>query len=307
MLTLSEDAAALGVQAEWIDHLVSCGLRIARYASKLEDKRFVLALSVPQRDYAALLIACGWVLGAQRPSISDPRAVLENVQSGDIIRLVTTDKVIVAKYCRTDTSSNGEYIVTNEGSWQIDRILAIDVMPDGSSCVEVPCSQKRPEPGSLARMVGIDTDWDSWLISLPSDLAIIGTRSWIERELSSCVRKSEHDSIGNNKIQTVLLPESKRSVVWNSQIVSHVDRETCLDLPKTISAVILDGNGAIKYLPDLQAKIVICILDRSTATESAEEFIVQYKNTRGIPVSLSEIHEWKTLPGIEYMAFEVSL
>jgi len=39
MFTLAEDAAAVGVQAKWIDHLVSCGLRAARYASKLEDKK----------------------------------------------------------------------------------------------------------------------------------------------------------------------------------------------------------------------------------------------------------------------------
>ena len=56
MFTLSEDVAVVGVQAKWIDHLVSCGLRVAHYASTLDDKQLVLALSVPQRDYAAALI-----------------------------------------------------------------------------------------------------------------------------------------------------------------------------------------------------------------------------------------------------------
>lgn len=307
MLTLSEDAAALGVQAKWIDHLVSCGLRIARYASKLEGKRLVLALSVPQRDYAALLIACGWVLGAQRPGISDPRAFLEKVQSGEIVRFVDKKKVVAAKLFRIEEESERTVLITDQCKRSVDQLTAISGLSDDTEPLETPCRQDRPEPGSLARMAGIDSVWDSWLVSLPSDLAIIGTRSWIERELSSCIRRSEDEGIGNNEIRTVLFPKDQSAVVWNTRIVSHVDRETCLDLPKTISAVILDGNGAIKYLPDLQAKIVICILDRSTATESAEEFIVQYKNTRGIPVSLSEIHEWKTLPGIEYMAFEVRL
>ena len=308
MFTLSEDVAAVGVQAKWIDHLVSCGLRVARYASKLEDKQLVLALSVPQRDYAAALIACGWVLGAQRPSMPDPRTFLDKVQPGEIIRLVTKDKVVVAKYCRIGTSSNGATIViTNEGTWCIEKIRAINVIPDGSSCVEVPCKQGRPEPGSLARMAGIDSGWDSWLVSLPSDLVVIGTRSWLDSELSSCICKSEDGNIGNNEIQTVLLPKRQRAAVWNTQIISHVDRQACLELPKTVSAVILDGNGAIKYLPDLQAKIVICVLDRSTATESAEEIIVQYKNTRGVAISLRDDLGWKMSAAFEYMAFEVGV
>lgn len=307
MFTLAEDAAAVGVQAKWIDHLVSCGLRAARYASKLEDKQLVLALSVPQRDYAAALIACGWVLGAPRPIVSDPRTFLDTVHSGEKIRLVTRDKVVAAKYCRIGTSANRETLITNESTWCIDKIRAINVIPDGSSPAEVPCKQDRPEPGSLARMAGINTDWDSWLVSLPSDLVVIGTRSWIDRELSSCICKSEDGNIGNSEIQTVLLPKHQRAAVWNTQILSHVDRQACLELPKTVSAVILDGNGAIKYLPDLQAKIVICILDRSTATESAEEFIVQYKNTRGVAISLRDDLGWKVPAAFEYMAFEVGL
>lgn len=89
--------------------------------------------------------------------------------------------------------------------------------------------------------------------------------------------------------------------------MSYADKDACLNLPASVSTVILDGNGAIKYLQDLHAKIVICVLDRSTSSERVEENIVQYKNTRGVPISLSDTHGWKMLPGIEYMAFEVGL
>lgn len=86
-----------------------------------------------------------------------------------------------------------------------------------------------------------------------------------------------------------------------------MDRGACLNLPDSTSIVILDGNGAIKYLPDLRSKVVICILDRSAANETAEESVLQYRNTRGVPIHLSEVNGWKTLPGIEYIAYEVSL
>jgi len=52
---------------------------------------------------------------------------------------------------------------------------------------------------------------------------------------------------------------------------------------------------------------VICVLDRSTATESAEEIIVQYKNTRGVAISLRDDLGWKMSAAFEYMAFEVGV
>ena len=306
MFTLAEDAAAVGVQAKWIDHLVSCGLRAARYASKLENKQLVLALSVPQRDYAAALIACGWVLGAKRPNVSDPRRVLERVEPGQKVCLTDKKHIVAAKFFRVDTKMGREVLVTDQSTWCIDKITAINVLSDDMEPTKIPCCQERPEPGSLARMAGIDRNWDSWLVAGPADLAIIGTCKWIERELDACIFRSEDIALDSDDIKTVLLPRKKGAVAWHTYIVSHVDRDSCLNLPDSMSAV-LDGNGAIKYLPDLRSKVVVCILDRSAANEIAEEYILQYRNARGVPISLDETNEWKMLPGIEYMAYEVSL
>ena len=307
MFTLSEDVAAVGVQAKWIDHLVSCGLRAARYASNLEDIQLVLALSVPQRDYAAALIACGWILGARCPNAPDPRTFLDEIESGQIVRFVDKEKVVAAKFFRIEEKSEKAVLVTDESKWCLEKIAAIDVISDDARPRKVPCRQDRPKPGSLARMTGLDRNWESWLVSAPTDLAIIGTRSWIEHELDACIRRSEDVGLDNNDIRTVLLPRDKDAVAWHTRIVSHVDRDACLNLPDSTSVVILDGNGAIKYLPDLRSKVVICILDRSAANETAEESILQYRNTRGVPISLSEVNGWKMLPGIEYIAYEVSL
>lgn len=307
MFTLSEDVAAVGVQAKWINHLVSCGLRAARYASKLEDKQLVLALSVPQRDYAAALIACGWVLGAKRPNVSDPRRVLERVEPGQKVCLTDKKHIVAAKLFRVETNRGREVLVTDQSTWSIDKITAINVLSDDMEPTKIPCCQESPEPGSLARMAGIDRNWDSWLVSAPADLAIIGACKWIERELDACIFRSEDIALDSDDIKTVLLPRKKGAVAWHTRIVSHVDRGACLNLPDSTSVVILDGNGAIKYLPDLRSKVVICILDRSAASETAEESILQYRNTRGVPIPLSEVNGWKTLPGIEYIAYEVSL
>lgn len=306
MFTLSEDVAAVGVQAKWIDHLVSCGLRVAHYASTLDDKQLVLALSVPQRDYAAALIACGWVLGAKRPNVPDPREVLERVEPGQKVCLSDKKHIAAAKFFRIDTKMGREVLVSDQSTWCIDKIAAINVLSDDMEPTKIPCCQERPKPGSLARMAGMDCDWDSWLVSAPADLAIIGTSKWLDRELDACIRKSEDVVLDSDDIRTVLLPRDKGAVAWHTRIVSHVDRYACLSLPNTVSTVILDGNGAIKYLQDIRAKIVICILDRSTVNETSEEYILQYRNARGVPISLSGVNGWKMLSGIEYMAFEVS-
>ena len=307
VFTLSESAAKGGARAKWIDHLVSCGLRAARYASTLENRQLVLALSVPQRDYAAVLIACGWVLGAKCPNVSDPHSLLERLEPGQLVRVVDKEHVVAAKFFRVESKRGRKVLVTDQKTWCADKIAAINTILDGMGSLEVPCRQERPKPGSLARMVGIDSDWDSWLVSMPADLAIIGTRSWIEQEMGACIRWSKDTDFGSDDIQNVLFSKERNAVVWNTQIVSYADKDACLNLPASVSTVILDGNGAIKYLQDLHAKIVICVLDRSTSSERVEENIVQYKNTRGVPISLSDTHGWKMLPGIEYMAFEVGL
>lgn len=307
VLALAENDQMEGVCARWIDHLVSFGLRTARYSENLGEGQFVLALSVPQRDYAAVLIACGWVLGTQRSNMPEPREFLEKAQPGQKIRMVAKKQIVAANYFGVETRINGDVIVTNEGTWHIDSIAAIAAMSEDMMPAEFPSSQKRPEPGSLASMAGIDSHWDSWLASPPADLALIGTRNWLESELGACISKPKNSSSVNNRIENVLLPKRKRVVAWNAHIVSYADREACLSLPKRICAVILDGNGAIKFLPDIQSKVVICVLDRSTATESAEEFIVQYKNARGIRLSLETSLRMQMPQGFECMGFMVNV
>ena len=129
-------------------------------------------------------------------------------------------------------------------------------------------------------MVGIDSDWDSWLVSMPADLAIIGTRSWIEQEMGACIRWSKDTDFGSDDIQNVLFPKERNAVVCNTQIVSYADKDACRNLPASVSTDILDGMVALNYLQVLPAKIEIWVLDRSTSSERVEVNIVQYINTR---------------------------
>jgi hypothetical protein len=78
-------------------------------------------------------------------------------------------------------------------------------------------------------------------------------------------------------------------------------------LPEAFKAVVLDGLGAIKYLAQIEAPLVVCVLDRSVVDESAAEHLVQLRNTRGEPVSLREELGWRPPPGVEALAFTMAL
>ncbi|WP_258934186.1 hypothetical protein [Nesterenkonia pannonica] len=80
-----------------------------------------------------------------------------------------------------------------------------------------------------------------------------------------------------------------------------------LPLPQDLNAVILDGGGAIKYLGDIEAPVVICVLDRSVADESVAELVMQLRNTRGEPLSLMSDLGWQPPDGVEALAFTVAL
>jgi hypothetical protein len=73
-----------------------------------------------------------------------------------------------------------------------------------------------------------------------------------------------------------------------------------------VQAVILDGAAAIKYLPEIEAPVVVCIIDRSIADETASEVILQQRNTGSTPVLMTDLG-WHSAPGIEALAFTVPL
>ena len=67
------------------------------------------------------------------------------------------------------------------------------------------------------------------------------------------------------------------------------------------------GAGAVKYLTEIEAPLVICILDRSVADDAAGEIVVQLRNVRGKPYSLKENLGWRPPTGVEALAFTVPL
>lgn len=300
LLSLAEDAESTPVRSAWIGPLLALGTRLARRAEDFAGQQLIVAMSVPSREYAAALVGAGWTLG--RPTaqdVTDPLTVLRAAEPRGHYRAVNPTHVISGPFRGLD--ENREQVrVTLAGRWAVDRLEAVAALAEPDSAEKMP----RPPIGSIGRMAGIDRDWARRLVAPAADLAIVGTKSWIYEDLEAVL--SRGDDADGDALFTLLLPRSDKSATWFSRIYSSAGFADQLPLPTGVSLVVLDGQGAIKYLNEILSPIVVCVFDRSVADESAAEQVVQLRNSRGEPVHIAERLAWNPPSGVEVLAFTVA-
>lgn len=305
-LVLSQSDDEPGGPADWIGPMVALGCRAARHHRKNGGRQLVIAVSVPRRDFAAVLIGCGWVLASEKPELPTPLDTLRKLERGKWVRAVNKRKVLAGAFLSLDESVEPPRARFAGREWTVDKVQALSEIEDWEPNRGT-CSQDRPEPGSMARMAGLDSVWDAWLARPAADLAIVGTAEWLKEDSSACLTKEDDEDLERSSIGSVLLPRTPKAATWCTRILSAMSLPDRLPLLAALKAVILDGNGAIKWLPDIEAPVVICVLDRSRADEATEEVVLQLRNTRGEPLSLSKDLGWTPPGGVEALGFTVAL
>jgi len=256
----------------------------------------IVAISVPGRDFAAALIACGWV----RESIPGAVSTLEEIDSGAPVRLVTHGKIVTGLFQGLELGRDGTTRVkTTGGLFQAQSVRAIAQLD-----IPVEATAKdRPDPGTFAAYTDIADDWDRRLVAPAGDLAIVGTRSWLDDDFDCYLGVSGKQG-APTQIRDILLPSGngEPSVYTNVYKASKFADEV---LPGKTQAVILDGATGIRYLSEVEARVVICVLDRSVLDETAAETLLQQRSTRGRPLEEGSL-KWPIPFGIEGMAFTVN-
>lgn len=308
-LALSQDSQGPARPARWLGHLVALGGLPERYAEEAPSRQLIVAISLPRRDYAAALLACGWVLNKRAPRLDSPLRVLRDLRPQTPVRLVTEHFVVADWFKHLD--ERGDNRVQLRGSqWMVSKVVAVATLPD----LAEPLRSDRPPVGTLGRWANIDSSWSERLASPQADLAIIGTLKWLEEDLGAVVSvldDSDSDELplqsGEGTIADLVLPYNRSSATWFTRLYAASRIADQLPLPGDLKAVILDGAGAIKYLTEIEAPIVVCIVDRSIADETAAEMIVQLRNSRGEPVSLQDRFGWRAYAGMEALAFTVPM
>jgi hypothetical protein len=294
-MTLAEDPLGNVVTADWIGKVFMLGRLAARWPRTHADSQLVVVLSVPVRDFAAVLVGCGWMTATAAPSIPPIREVLASLPLHAPVRVVTPSKVLAAYFGGVNVAKDRARFSTD---WQIEKLQA--VLPLES--LDAPRSQPIPVPGVISRLTGIDKDWSARLCSPPQDLALVGTLKWLEEDLTAFLgRGDEREPVAN-----ILLPAGPRAATWSTRIYPASQLE--VELPSAaVRAVVLDGASATRYLAAIETPVVVSILDRSIADDSVPEAVMSYRNARGQPVSLEHDLRWKPPAGVEVLGFEVPL
>ena len=295
-LALSESALEPGTPAHWIGRLLLLGSRIARWSRTHTDQQSVVTVSVPARDFAAVLIGCGWLMAAPKPEVDPVADVARSLILDTPVRVVTKTKVITDRFRGFDAERGRLHLTTD---WLIDRLDGMTVLPN----FDAPRSQQLAAPGVISQMAGLAADWAARLACPADDLALVGTLKWLRDDISGYLgRGDELEPIAN-----ILWPDDGRSATRSTRLFAASRLDEALPLPADVRAVVLDGATAIKYLRAIEAPVVIAVIDRSVADESAAESIVDYRNSRGEPISLERDVRWLPVPGMEAMGFRVPL
>ncbi len=301
-LVLSEASHKAGHAARWIGPMLTLGTRAARHYRRGVDRQLVIAVSVPKRDFAAALIGCGWVLASEAPTLPSPLDTLRGMEPGQALRAVNSRHVITGEFAHLDETTNPPQAQFAGSRWRVDGIRALVVLTD----LDTPERETRPEPGSIERLACLDRAWDARLASPAADLAIVGTLRWLERDFDAYLAK-EGDGLAPSSIRALLKPKTTKAATWYTRLYPSARLADHLPLPKELRAVILDGNGAIRYLGEIETPIVVCVLDRSVADETAAELVTQLRNTRGEPLSLRKDLGWPSPRDVEALGFTVAL
>ena len=111
------------VAAPWAGSLIALGARLARQIPSLSDGQLVVALTVPVRDLAAVLVACGWTLTRPAKELGIPADVAATVAYGTPVRMVTDHYVIGGPFYGIQDGPTGPRIRAY-GNWELSMSAA---------------------------------------------------------------------------------------------------------------------------------------------------------------------------------------
>jgi hypothetical protein len=286
------------VASPWAASLIALGARLARQIPSPEDGQLVVALTVPVRDLAAVLVACGWTLTRPAKALSSPSDVTATIAYGTPVRMVTDRHVIAGPFYGIQDDKSGSRIRAG-GTWDLARVRGIVAAPDlgevryGKRAIAV--------PGTLVDKTGQSASW-AWRQCDPRrDLAILGTKSWLADDMAACIGWGSAGLA--DEINAILLPDTDTSPTWATRVYSAQLLQE-LNMPTDLSLIVLDGASAIRWLPLVESPVVVAVIDRRTADEAASEMVMQVRARSGLE-SLDKLG-WHPGAGIEAVAFWVA-
>ncbi|MEK0211209.1 hypothetical protein WM019_03505 [Bifidobacterium mongoliense] len=287
----------------WAGPLVVLGARGYRFASdsdKLDsNEQLFIAVTVPIRNFAATLIAAGWMMTAFAPRRRPVEMGIQSIPEGSMVRMVTDHYVISDRFHGFD----GSKVRVGASQFRVRSIRAISIVEESS----LETRQSIPSPptfGPFAYKIEDDAGWFSYLCEPPQGLTLVGSKTLLQDDLNARVNTVGHIPTATC-LRQVVLPESVNASARAVGLISPSELPDDPDNSSVCRAAILDGASAIKAVDLIDCPLVFGVLDRSVLDDTAAEFVVQRRNTRGIPVNPKMDLGWQPPCGVEIIAFKV--
>lgn len=287
------------LDAPWAGALVALGARLARRQHS-ECRQLLVVVTVPTRDFAACLVAAGWVLAQRPPHASEVKSVLPLLVAHEPVRVVARSQLVGDMFYGVAVHGQQTRLHIGGSWWDADYLDAIAAAPelDSGSFGKL----HLPATGSLIQRAHPNGTWHEVLVGGAPTVRIIGTLTRLKNDLDIELCVGSGDSTAD-AMRDVLWPLGDRPVgALSSFVTASTDELPDSELP--VKLTILDGVSALDLLSEVTAAShVVVVLDRGAAENEAASQLVELR-ARSEAASLEDLG-WRPPPGIEGLAFEV--
>lgn len=297
-LEMSESVDGSFLTTPWAGPMIALGASAFRFASQpnnlSSNEQLFIAVTVPIRNFAASLIATGWMLKAFVPETQSISEIISSIQSRAAVRLITKDYVIVDKFRGADERS----IHIGASKFLISTVRALAVVEDSNLEAKRPL----PNPPTFGPFVGKADLWFQYLAKPPEGLVIVGSKARLLEDFEARVN-TVNQNPNTTCLGQIILSETSKTPILATKLMSLKDLPEYPEEPLPCKAAILDGASAVKSADLIESPLIIAVIDRNIMDETASDYIIQKRNNGSEKLNLNNELGWQPSLGVEAIAF----
>lgn len=308
MIALEDPVNNEKLQNSVIDSFLALGQECFKWAHRNRDscRKLTVAITVPRRTMAAVLITAGWSAAQLPPSSLPLRATSpKSIPIDNPVRLATNSEIIQGKFQRwlekgekSEISISGRRWLVDEPCviWQLNSEIAESniCLPDGE-----PFRSGRVPLGPMTTWEDIPRSELLWAAFPGENRLLVGTKTRIEPELGMSLVETSTDSriLLGNLLQT----DSSDQFSWGTRLIGVTSaHETLAEFNCTsASLVVLDGAGAAEYMNTSNASVTVAIFDRCREDFTPINSYSDYRANMAEPVDLKDELNWHPHSALE--------
>jgi hypothetical protein len=297
-LEMSESADSPFLATPWAGPMVALGACAFKFVSQpnniSSNEQLFIAITVPIRNFAASLIAAGWMLKAFVPETRPIDEVINSIRLHAMVCLITKDYVIVDKF----RGSDERRIHVGASSFRIDAVRALAVVENSDRETDMPFFNSP----TFGPFVGNADLWSHYLAKPPEGLTIVGSKTSLVDDFKVRVN-TVNQNPNSTCLRQVILPKTDNTRIWATKLMSPKDLPEYPEEPLACRAAILDGASAIKSADLIESPLIIAVIDRNVMDDTASESVIQKRNSGSEKLNLNKDLGWQPSPGVEAIAF----